>query len=218
MSMEMPDPWEMPSKKLRGSRPHHMEADHLSKCILERAPDNVCAREFVEHRFRFPLTNYRRRSTTSAGLHIAINLLSTALGLATASIVAAGGDSSFWKAMIIAVGLVVSLLAGVNQVLRPGQRNLTYARTWLELRTQGWQYVWGLGDYGPRAAGGSDDERTMWALFVTRVIGTQHDAEKIAEPGGEEATAASKITEAGGEGATVRRTRPDGEQGATPEK
>jgi hypothetical protein len=54
----------------------------------------------------------------------------------------------------------------------------------------------------------------MWALFVTRVIGTQHDAEKIAEPGGEEATAASKITEAGGETPREKPTRPgdDGEQ------
>jgi hypothetical protein len=197
-----------------------MEADHLSKCILERAPANVCAREFVEHRFRFPLTNYRRRSTTAAGWHIAINLLSVALGLATASIVAAGGDSSFWKAMIIAVGLVVSLLSGADQVLRPGQRNVTYARTWLELRTQGWQYVWGLGDYGPRAGADSDDERTKWALFVTRVIGTQHDAEKIAEPGGEEATAASKITEVGGGTSTAKSTRPasDDEEETTPEK
>jgi len=174
-------------KPFRGGEPHRREANHLSTCILERAPDNDCAREFIEHRFRFPLSNYRSRSTTAAGVHIAINLLSAAFGLAIASIAASGGDSPGWKAAIVAIGLAVGVLSVTNQIIQPGRRNLAFARTWLELRAQGWQYVWALGDYGPRSTD-SKAERKIWDLFVTRVINAQQEAEKIAEPGGNQAS------------------------------
>lgn len=207
-------PWEVPHSRFHFGKPHRLEADHLSKCVLERAPSSDWAREFIEHRFRFPLSNYRDRSTTSAGVHIAINLLSAAFGLATAAIVAAGGDSDFWKAMVIAIGLAVGVLSGVNQILQPGQRNLTYARTWIELRAQGWQYVWGLGDYAPLPGDDTHTERKMWDLFVTRVINAQQDAEKIAEPGGEVITDSTATARArGGTGKTQKEPAPDDESG-----
>jgi hypothetical protein len=191
--MAQPDgEWEAPSKELKGSRPHHREADHLSSRILARVPDSDHAREFVEHRFRFPLVNYRRRSTAAAALHIGINLLTALAGLSTAAIVAAGGDSGFWKSMIIAIGLLVGLLSGMNQILRPGQKNLAFARTWMDLRTQGWQYVCGLGVYSSRLNADPDAEsRETWLRFAANVIGAQQEAEKIAEPGGDTAEAAA---------------------------
>src|SRR4051812_48176966 len=184
----MSDPeaeWEAPSRGLKGKEPHHREADHLSAQVLAHAPHSEYAREFVEHRFRFPLVNYRRRSTLAAIFHIALNLLTAAGGLATAAIAAGGGTSSFWKSVIIAIGLLVGLLAGMNQMLRPGERNLTYARTWLALRTEGWNYVCGLAQYSPKADLNAEAAAREWARFVARVIGAQQEAEGIAEPGGD---------------------------------
>ena len=182
--------WELPAKELKGSQPHRVEADHLSARILARAPtnDDVSA-EFIEHRFRFPLINYRRRSTIAAGSHIAINVF-TALGsLASAAIVAAGaGEEGALKVFVIAVGVAVGLLSGLNQVLRPGQRNLVYARTWMQLRSEGWEYVRGLGDYAPKSPTGQETHPSeAWALFTSRVIGVQREAEAVGEPGGDNA-------------------------------
>jgi len=176
--------WEGRVIGIRGAKKAHVrEADHLSRCVLERAPRNDCSREFVEHRFRFPLANYRGRSTSSAAAHVAINLATAALGLATASIVSLAGASSPWKGIVIGIGLVVGVLSGVNQLFQFGQRNLAFARTWLTLRAEGWRYVWALDDYGPRSSDTSA-ENAIWALFVSRVITIQQDAEKVSEPGG----------------------------------
>jgi hypothetical protein len=118
-------------------------------------------------------------------------------GLATAAIVAGGGgDAGAGKVFVIAVGVAVGLVSGLNQVLRPGQRNLVYARTWMQLRTEGWQFVCGIGDYAPTP--GTEREarsRHAWALFSSRVIGAQREAEVIGEPGGGELNNAMEATQ-----------------------
>jgi Protein of unknown function (DUF4231) len=164
-----------------GRKAERKEADELRQQILAKAEaeaeSNPARKSFIDHRFSEPLRDYRRRSVWQSRIYVVSNLLIAAGGFTTSAIVAAGGKTEVWKIIIAAIGAIVGILSVANQIGRFGRRNATYAQAWVVLRTEGWEFVHGIGIYK------TDIGDAAWERFASRVLEIPQEAQRTAEPG-----------------------------------
>jgi hypothetical protein len=162
------------------------EAVELEKRIKEKIaeiPELIDAltkerrQAFVAHRFHVPLSDFRGRSWRQAFLYTTLGTLIAAGGFATSLVDVAVHNPDNSKTIVAIIGLIVGVLAVINQVRQPGRRNVVYGQTWRGLRIEGWEYVLELGSYEKLPP------EMAYHVFATRVLTAPKDAEEVAEPG-----------------------------------
>jgi len=137
--------------------------------------DPVLYGDWVASEFTYPLRALLWGSARARRAHMLLNLLVVGGGFATSGIaVAAGsghrGTATSW--IVFAIGLLVALVGGANQLFRPGFRANERRSIAVELREEGWTFAMGKGEY-------AGDDTAAFDLFQRRVSALQRRVANI---------------------------------------
>jgi hypothetical protein len=116
-------------------------------------------RAFLAHRFIGPMKMYERSLRGYAALDNFLNLTSILAGVAASLTVALNAP----KVYAIVAGLVVGLLQGISQWLKPAQRSTRRGIAAAYLRSEAWAFLQGRDRYRGK------EDRTAWGLLCDQI-------------------------------------------------
>lgn len=157
-----------------------IEIEQLSDEVLKRMneiqPDaNDRHRAWVAAEFRFPLRSLLIKAGHNSTFFVLLSLVVVAGGFATSGIAVAGGaekgSATAW--VVFVIGLIVALAGGAAQIFRFGVRSNTRRSLALNLREEGWNFVYEDGDY-------AEDKKAL-QKFRARVTDIQRRIADVAK-------------------------------------
>lgn len=131
-----------------------IEVEQLSDEVLKRMnktqPDaDERHKAWVAAEFRYPLRSLLIKAGHNSTYFALLSIVVVAGGFATSGIAVAGGagegSSAAW--VVFAIGLIVALAGGIAQIFRFGVRSNARRALALNLREEGWNFVYKEGDY-----------------------------------------------------------------------
>jgi hypothetical protein len=190
-----------------------VEVEQLSEEVLKRMkklqPDADATHEkWVAAEFRYPLRSLLIKAGRNSMAFATLSLVVVVGGFATSGLAVAGGaekgSAVAWG--IFLIGLIVALAGGISQIFRFGIRSNARRTLALNLREEGWSFVYRDGDY---ADGGEPSRK-----FRARVTDIQRRVADVARIDSD--TQAGSSSGAGQVPAKNSRVPAEKEQGETP--
>jgi hypothetical protein len=124
-------------------------------------------REFLRHRFRRHLENYRSYATPYALAFTILSLGAVLSGLLSSGI-AAGWNTAGWaRWTILILGLVAGTAAATTRLWRPGEKGSSRMRGANALVSEAWTYTQRQGTYGE---GSAIEAFSRFIAAVSRIV------------------------------------------------
>lgn len=157
-----------------------IEIEQLSDEVLKRMneiqPDAVDRHKaWVAAEFRFPLRSLLIKAGHNSTFFVLLSMVVVTGGFATSGIAVAGGagEGSAAAWVVFAIGLIVALAGGIAQIFRFGVRSNTRRTLALNLREEGWNFVYKDGDYA--------EDKEALKTFRARVTEIQRRIADVAQ-------------------------------------
>lgn len=186
-----------PRRWLRGMR---VLGEHEADRLEERLKEKVARTEGLTHsdsegglqlasfedwlrwRFRQPLERDAWAGPAFGKAATAIGVTTIGAGLASSALASAGGTGT--KALVASLGILVGVLAAVNQIWRPSQRSVARYQAAFALRREGWDFLQDRGRYAVIDSGGRLGAFVDEVTRIHRAVESVDEASSPAQSGG----------------------------------